>query len=103
MDSTFRARADCGSVTKKLVRSVASIIEANARNTRSVSRLESASISAVTARAAALASRPLAAESGSNMASNRATSDRAVEVFSLRTDSICDWLYGKPACRRYLA
>ena len=92
IDSTSRARAESALSTKKLVRSVASIIDAKARSTRSVSRLVSASISAATAIAAAFASRPRAAESGSNSASNSPTSDRAVEGCSPSTSSMRDWL-----------
>ena len=40
---------------------------------------------------------------GSNSASNNSTNARAVCGLSLITASMCDWLYGKPACRRYFA
>ena len=40
---------------------------------------------------------------GSNNASNNSTKDRAVRTFPLITDSMWDWLYGKPACRKYFA
>ena len=67
--------------------------------------LTNASMSEATAAAAACASRLFGEPdgSGSNSASNNVTSDRAVSGFSLTTDSMWDWLYGKPACRRYFA
>ena len=78
-------------------------MEAKARSTRSVSRLVNASISAATARAAAWRPGPWLPDSGSNIASNSVTSERAVEVFSASTDSMWYWLWGNPAWRRYLA
>lgn len=101
--NTSRARADSARATKWLVRSVAWTIEANARSTRSVSKPVRASMSAATAAAALWASRSFALSVGSNSASNSSTSDRAVCGLSLTTDSMNDWLYGKPACRRYFA
>ena len=62
-------------------------------------------MSAATAAAAACASRRRVSSDGfgSNNASNNSTSDRAVRTLSLTTDSMWDWLYGKPACRKYFA
>src|SRR5215213_8119378 len=62
-------------------------------------------MSAATAAAAACASRRRFSSEGfgSNNASNNSTSERAVPALSLTTVSMWDWLYGKPACRRYFA